>query len=226
MTIIKVNNLKKTYKLGKVDVEAVKGISLDITKGEIVMILGPSGSGKSTLLHMLGALDKPTEGEIIVKNENITNLDDFSLAVFRRYYFGFIFQSFNLIPTLNVLENVLVPTIPDGAKEKKKNEAIRLIKEVGLENRIYHKPNELSGGERQRVSIARALINNPEIIFADEPTGNLDTKNAKNIAELITNLKKKENKTFVIVTHDPTLTKYADKVYYIKDGVIDKIEKK
>lgn len=221
--IIVIENIYKTYMLDKVEVPAVRGIDLAIPKGKIAMILGPSGSGKSTLLHVLGALDKPTKGRVIIKNTDLATLDDYSLAIFRRYYFGFIFQSYNLIPTLSVLENVLVPTIPDNTTEKKTPRAIQLIKDVGLASRINHKPNELSGGERQRVAIARALINNPEIIFADEPTGNLDSKNATNIVELITDLKEKNKTTFVIVTHDSNMTKHADITYYIKDGKIDKI---
>lgn len=226
MEIINTKDLAKIYHLDKIEVPALKRADISINKGEIAMILGPSGSGKSTLLHLLGALDKPTRGNITIKNTNITELDDFSLAVFRRYYFGFVFQSFNLIPTLNVLENVLVPTIPDNTSEKKTKNALEILKLVGLENRVNHKPNELSGGERQRVSIARALINNPEIVFADEPTGNLDSKNATNIIELIKKLRDEKKTTFVVVTHDPNLTIYADKIIYIKDGLIDKVEQK
>jgi len=218
MKIIKAENVTKKYNMGLVEVNALRGVSLDVEKGDIVMILGPSGSGKSTLLHILGALDHPTSGEIYIKNQEIDILDDYSLSAFRRYYLGFIFQSFNLIPTLNVLENVLVPTIPEGSN--KHDRAISLIKEIGLGNRIEHKPAELSGGERQRVCIARALINNPEIIYADEPTGNLDSVNGANIINLIKRLRDEEKKTFVIVTHDPGLTKYADKIYSIKDGLI------
>lgn len=224
--IIKVEDIHKYFQLDKVEVKAVRGVDLTVKKGEIAMILGPSGSGKSTLLHILGALDKATKGKLIIKGTNLTDLDDYSLAIFRRYYFGFVFQTFNLIPTLNVLENVLVPTIPDNSTDKKRARAKEIIKEVGLEHRMYHKPSELSGGERQRVAIARSLINDPEIVFADEPTGNLDSKNATNIAELITKLRDKENKTFVVVTHDPNMTKYADTIFYIKDGLIDKIEYK
>jgi putative ABC transport system ATP-binding protein len=224
--IITVQELHKYYHLDKIEVKAVQGVDLTIKKGQIAMILGASGSGKSTLLHVLGTLDKATKGKIIIKNTNLTDLDDYSLAIFRRYYFGFVFQTFNLIPTLTVLENVLVPTIPDNSTDKKRARAKEILKEVGLEHRINHKPNELSGGERQRVAIARSLINNPEIVFADEPTGNLDSKNATNIAELIVKLRDKENKTFVVVTHDPNMTKYADIIFYIKDGLIDRIEDK
>ncbi len=218
--IIKVKDVVKTYIMGETTVNALNGVSLDIKKGEIVMILGPSGSGKSTLLHLLGALDHPTSGQVYIKGKLISDLDDFSLAVFRRYYLGFVFQSFNLIPTLNVLENVLIPTIPDGSDSSKRKRAIDLLNIVGLSHRLVHKPSELSGGERQRVSIARSLINDPEIIFADEPTGNLDTKTGQSIIDLILKLRKEEKKTFVIVTHDPSLTKYADKIFYIRDGKI------
>ena len=224
--IIQVKNVVKSYVLGETLVNALNGVSLDVKKSQIVMILGPSGSGKSTLLHILGALDHPTEGDVYIKGKKISELDDFSLAVFRRYYLGFVFQSFNLIPTLNVLENVLVPTIPDGKDDTKKQRAISLLKAVGLLHRLNHKPAELSGGERQRVSIARALINDPEIIFADEPTGNLDTKTGQNIIDLILDLRNKEKKTFIIVTHDPSLTKYADKIYYIRDGKISDMKGK
>ena len=218
--ILKAENIKKTYKMGDLNVNVLKGISLEIEKGSLSMILGPSGSGKSTLLNMLGALDKPNSGKIFMKKENITELDDYSLALFRRYYLGFVFQSFNLIPTLNVLENVLISTIPDNKDNSLKEKAIEIIKRVGLSHRLNHKPNQLSGGERQRVSIARSLINNPEIIFADEPTGNLDSKTGKQIIDLINQLREEEHKTFVMVTHDEALTKYADKIFKMKDGLL------
>lgn len=224
--IINVKDIYKTYKLGDVEVPAVRGISLSVKKGQIAMILGASGSGKSTLLNVLGALDKPDKGHIIIKNQDLTKLDDYSLSVFRRYYLGFVFQSFNLIPTLNILENVLVPTIPDNTKKQKTQRAIDLLNEMGLGHRIYHKPNELSGGERQRVAIARALINNPEIVFADEPTGNLDSKNAIKIAELLEKVRTKNKTTFIIVTHDQNMTKYADLIYHIIDGKIDSTKEK
>jgi len=220
LEIIKVEDVHKTYKLGEIEVSALRGINLRVEKGEIVMILGPSGSGKSTLLNILGALDHPTSGEVYIKNQEIDQMDDYSLSMFRRYYLGFVFQSFNLIPTLDILENVLIPTIPDGHDGKIKERAMRIIDEVGLKHRINHKPNELSGGERQRVSIARALINNPEIVYADEPTGNLDSVTSKSIIDLILRLRDEENKTFVIVTHNPDLIEHADNVYHIKDGII------
>ncbi len=220
MPIIDVQDVHKTYVSGIVEVNALRGVSLKVEKGEIAMILGPSGSGKSTLLNILGALDHPTTGKVFIKNKEIDILDDYSLSVFRRYYLGFIFQSFNLIPTLNILENVLIPTIPEGTNTDKTSRALDLINEVGLNHRINHKPAELSGGERQRVSIARSLINNPEIVYADEPTGNLDSVTSRNIIDLILKLRDEEKKTFVIVTHNPELMAYADNVYHIKDGLI------
>lgn len=223
LDIIKVEDVHKNYKLGEIDVCALRGINLKVQKGEIVMILGPSGSGKSTLLNILGALDHPTSGEVYIKGKEIDKLDDYSLSVFRRYYLGFVFQSFNLIPTLNIVENVLIPTIPEGNKDGFEAHAKELIKEVGLGHRIHHKPSELSGGERQRVSIARALINNPEIVYADEPTGNLDSVTSKSIIDLILKLRDEEKKTFVIVTHNPELIVHADNVYNIKDGMISEL---
>ena len=218
--IIKTKDLKKSYLLGKNNLEILHGINLKVNKGDIAMILGPSGSGKSTLLHLLGALDKPSSGQIFIKDKNLNKLDDYKLSLFRRYYLGFVFQNFNLIPTLNVLENVLIPTIPNGTKDKDINNAKDILKEIGLINRLKHKPMELSGGERQRVSIARSLINDPEIIYADEPTGNLDSKTGTKIIDLIIRLRDEKNKTFVIVTHDEDLTKYADTIYHIKDGLL------
>jgi putative ABC transport system ATP-binding protein len=220
--IIDVNDVHKIYQLGAIEVPALRGVSLKVKKGEIAMILGPSGSGKSTLLHILGALDHPTKGTVAIKNQEIQEMDDYSLSIFRRYYLGFVFQAFNLIPTLNVLENILAPKIPEGYDEKDIDYAMYILDRVGLKHRIKHKPLELSGGERQRASIARALINNPEIVYADEPTGNLDTATGDKIIELIRELRDEENKTFVMVTHDPELTKFADEIFYIRDGLISK----
>ncbi len=223
--IISVNNVIKSYNLGNIQVNALRGASMKVNKGEIVMIVGKSGSGKSTLLNMLGALDHPDSGVVNIKGKQISTLSEYELSVFRRYYIGFVFQSFNLVPTLNVLENILVPTIPDGKSQDKIDRAYKLIEEVGLGHRIDHKPAELSGGERQRVSIARSLINNPEIILADEPTGNLDTATGDKIVALMQKLRDEENKTFVIVTHDPDMTKHADRIYNIKDGKMEEVRK-
>ncbi len=223
--VIEVKNVKKHYRLGEITVKALDGVSLSICAGDFVVIVGPSGSGKSTLMHILGTLDVPTEGAVLVDGKDISILDDWNLAMLRRNKIGFIFQSFNLIPTLNTLENVLIPVEPiSGDKEKYEIRAIKLLKEIGLGDRLRHKPDELSGGQRQRVSIARALINDPEIIFADEPTGNLDSKTGKQVIDSMKELNEKYNKTFVIVTHDPSILDYATKKVFILDGKITKIE--
>jgi len=223
--VIRIKNVFKHYQLGDTIVKALDGVSLSIYEGDFVVIVGPSGSGKSTLMHILGTLDNPTKGEVFVDDENIDVLDDWHLAMLRRNKIGFIFQSFNLIPTLTTLENVLIPVEPlSGGTERYQNRAIQLLDEIGLGDRLLHKPDELSGGQRQRVSIARALINNPEIIFADEPTGNLDSKTGKQVIESMKLLNEKENKTFVIVTHDPSILEYASRKVFILDGKITKIE--
>ena len=225
--LIRIENVSKEYHLGETVVKALDGVSLSINEGEFVVIVGPSGSGKSTLMHILGTLDHPTKGDVFVDNENVKDLDEWELAMLRRNKIGFIFQTFNLIPTLNALENVIIPTEPiPGNKEKFEDRGIELLTQVGLKNRMLHKPDELSGGQRQRVSIARALINDPEIIFADEPTGNLDSVTGKQIFDLMRDLNKKEHKTFVIVTHDTSLLNYATRKVYIFDGKITKIEEK
>ena len=225
--LIRIENVSKEYHLGETVVKALDGVSFSIYEGEFIVIVGPSGSGKSTLMHILGTLDHPTRGDVFVDNENVKDLDEWELAMLRRNKIGFIFQTFNLIPTLNALENVIIPTEPiPGNKEKFEDRGIELLTQVGLKNRMLHKPDELSGGQRQRVSIARALINDPEIIFADEPTGNLDSVTGKQIFDLMRDLNKKEHKTFVIVTHDTSLLNYATRKVYIFDGKITKIEEK
>ena len=224
-TIIEVKNVFKEYHLGGVVVKALDGVSFSVTEGDFIVIVGPSGSGKSTLMHILGTLDQPTRGDVLVDGENMKDHDDWEMAMLRRKKIGFIFQSFNLIPTLNALENVVIPTEPlPGDKEKYEDRGIELLELVKLGDRMLHKPDELSGGQRQRVSIARALINNPEIIFADEPTGNLDSVTGKQIVELMYKLNVNENKTFVLVTHDPSLLEYATKKVFSLDGKITKIE--
>jgi putative ABC transport system ATP-binding protein len=220
--VIEGKKIVKEYFMGDVVVKALRGVSIKIEDGDFVVIVGPSGSGKSTLLHILGALDRPSSGEVFIDDEEVTALDDWSLAMLRREKIGFIFQNFNLIPTLNAVENVAVPKEPtkddaDVVQER----AISLLKMVGLGDRMLHKPTEMSGGQRQRVSIARSLINDPEIIFADEPTGNLDTATGKHIIELMQGLNKKEGKTFVIVTHDQSLLDFATKKVFIRDGKIE-----
>ena len=224
--MIEAKNITKEYILGNVVVKALAGVSLKIEDGEFVVVVGPSGSGKSTLMHILGALDHPTKGEVFIDKQNITKLDDWSLAMIRRNKIGFIFQTFNLIPSLNALENVTIPTEPMKVEQEVVEEkAIKILKNLGLSHRLFHKPSELSGGERQRVSIARSLINDPEIIFADEPTGNLDSVTGLHIIELMRKLNEKEGKTFVIVTHDQTLLDFATTKVFLKDGKIIKMEK-
>src|SRR3989344_6754546 len=226
MPLIEAQDIVKHYVMGEVTVEALRGVSLKIEPRDFVVIVGPSGSGKSTLMHILGALDHPTRGKVLIDDMDISGLDDWHLAMIRRNKIGFIFQQFNLIPTLSALENVVIPTEPmDIDKEEAENRAVKLLWDVGLSDRMFHKPNELSGGQRQRGSIARALINDPEIIFADEPTGNLDSKTGAHIIKIMRELNLKQGKTFVIVTHDESLLGYATKKIFIKDGKIENVEK-
>jgi putative ABC transport system ATP-binding protein len=224
--IIKVEKVKKIYSLGETKVHALNGVSLAVEKGDFVVIVGPSGSGKSTLLHLMGALDHPTHGSIFIDGDDISHYEDNQLAMLRRNKMGFIFQAFNLIPTLTALENVLIPTEPtkmDPDEADKKAKEILTV--VGLEHRMHHKPDQLSGGERQRVSIARSLINDPDIIYADEPTGNLDTVTGDKIIQLMKNLTIKEKKTFIVVTHDESLLNFATKKFTLRDGLLHKIER-
>lgn len=215
--------VEKEYHLGETIVRALAGVSAEIEEGEFVVIIGPSGSGKSTLMHLLGALDRPTRGSVLIDGKGISMFDDYELAAVRRNLIGFVFQTFNLIPTLDSLENVLIPAQnSQGALGAAEHRAIKLLKEVGLSDRMHHKPGELSGGQRQRVAIARALINNPKIIFADEPTGNLDSATGKQIIDLMKKLNKTDGKTFVIVTHDLGLLEHATREIHLFDGKIVK----
>ena len=223
--VLELRDVKKIYEMGQAEVKALDGVSISIKRGSFAVIVGPSGSGKSTLMHIMGTLDHPTVGKVFVEGTDLGVLDDWDLAMLRRNKIGFIFQNFNLIPTLNALENVMIPTEPlPGGKEKLEERAIELLRMVGLGDRLLHRPDELSGGQRQRVSIARALINNPDIIFADEPTGNLDSATGKHVIELMYGLNRNEGKTFVLVTHDPSLLEYADTKVFILDGKITKIK--
>lgn len=217
--------IKKYY--GKKDslVKAVDGITLEIENGKFTAIIGTSGSGKSTLLHCMGGLDKPTEGEVILGNKNIYSLNDDELSKIRRQAFGFIFQSFNLIPVLNVYDNIILPIQLDGKKEDKEY-IMNIIKKVGLEDQLKKFPNELSGGQQQRVAIARALSNKPTVIFADEPTGNLDSKTTKEVMNLLKSTVNDFNQTLVMITHDENIAKQADRVITISDGKIIKDERK
>ena len=217
--IIQIKNLKKIYASGDAETKALDGATFDIEKGEFVAIMGPSGSGKSTLLHLLGFLDNPTFGKYKFEGKDIESYTEDEKAMVRNERMGFVFQAFNLLPRTSVLENVKLPLFYSKIKESLWNDmAKKSIESVGLTHRLSHEPSQLSGGEKQRVAIARALSNNPEVILADEPTGNLDSKTGKEIMDLLKQLHKNDNKTIIMVTHDVSLTKYADRVMHIKDG--------
>ncbi|MFA5603303.1 MAG: ABC transporter ATP-binding protein [Bacilli bacterium] len=219
MKILEVKNLVKTYGKGNTLVHALNDVSFTVEKGEFVAIIGASGSGKSTLLHILGGVDRPTSGKVLLGDKDVYKLNENDLAIFRRRQVGLIYQFYNLIPILNVTENITLPILLDSKKieEEYLNE---LVNTLGLANRINHLPNELSGGEQQRVSIGRALMNRPDLLLADEPTGNLDTKNSKEIIELLKLSNKKYNQTIIMITHDPSLAKEADRIITIQDGKI------
>lgn len=211
--------------MGDEKIYALKNIDLSIKQGEFICLLGTSGSGKSTLLNLMAGLEKPTKGEIIIKNNSIEKMNEKQLAKFRQENIGFVFQSYNLLPMLTAIENVSLPLIFRGVSKKNRiKAATKMLQSVGLGDRLNHKPSEMSGGQQQRVSIARAFISKPSIVFADEPTGNLDTKTTLDIMQLITNFARQSNQTLIIVTHDIEISHYADKVVYIKDGEIERIE--
>jgi putative ABC transport system ATP-binding protein len=219
--IIELQNVKKIYKMDGVETHALRGVDLKIKKEEFVAIMGPSGSGKSTLLHMVGALDKPTSGKIILDGVDISTLKESELARLRGKKIGIVFQFFNLHPTLNALENIELPMIVvEKEKKERQKKALELLKAVGLEHRALHFPSQLSGGEQQRVAIARALANDPEIILADELTGNLDTKTKAEIMNFLLNLQKERKMTITIITHEPEIAQYAETVVHLVDGVI------
>jgi len=221
--IIRLDNVWRTYQLGKTEVHALRGLSLEIFPGAFVAIMGSSGSGKSTLLNIIGCLDSPTKGKVYLKGKNIALMSESQLAQFRGKILGFIFQEFNLLANLSAVENVMLPMIFQGTSlEKRKERAKDILVSVDLQDRIFHAPGELSGGERQRVAIARAFANQPEVIIADEPTGNLDSVTGKKIMEMLTDFHKKEGKTVVVVTHDPKIANYAEQVVNIEDGRIIK----
>ena len=223
-TIIQLKNVWKTYYLGEIALDVLKNVNLEINKGDFVVILGPSGSGKSTMMNQVGVLDTPTRGTIYLNNHDISLFTESELAQARGKKIGFVFQQFNLIPTLSAIENVMLPSIFQNIpEEQRKKKAEELLRKVGLGDRMHHKPTELSGGQQQRVAIARALINNPEIILADEPTGNLDSISGQQIMDMLMTLHKKEKKTVILVTHDVHLVKYSTKTIHLKDGEIVKI---
>ena len=223
MAIIKMNNVKKVYPLGKTEVHAVRGVSAEIIRGDFISIAGPSGSGKSTILNMLGCIDTPTEGTVIIDGQDTKDLKDQEITSLRHRFIGFIFQSFNLIPVLNVYENIEFPLLLGKGKMEKQEKQQwidHLVEEVGLSDWRKHKPNELSGGQRQRVAIARALVTKPQIILADEPTANLDSKTGEAIIELMKKINRDEKTTFIFSTHDPSIVDIADHIIRLHDGLI------
>ena len=219
--VIEAHDIRKNYQMGEVLVEALRGVSFTIKRGEIVAIMGPSGSGKSTLMNTLGCLDRPTSGEYILDGEPVASLNDDQLASIRNRKVGFVFQSFNLLSRQTAITNVELPLRYSGKPDGRRERAIEALQAVGLGDRMTHRPYELSGGQQQRVAIARALVNNPAIIMADEPTGNLDSKVGKEIMNLLLNLNKDSGTTLIIVTHDPTIAEQTQRVIRLRDGLLD-----
>jgi putative ABC transport system ATP-binding protein len=220
--VICINHIAKVYQMGEIQVHALAGISLKIKRGDVVSIMGPSGSGKSTLMNILGCLDRPTSGEYTLDGESVQTLDDDQLASIRNRKVGFVFQSFNLLSRTTALANVELPLRYAGQSTERREQAYKALKAVGLEDRVYHKPSELSGGQQQRVAIARALVNNPAMILADEPTGNLDSKSGREIMDLLLNLNRERKTTLIIVTHDPNIATQTERIIRLKDGLIEK----
>ena len=219
--IVRLEGVTKVYHMGKVEVQALRGVNLSVKRGEFIAILGPSGSGKSTLLNMMGCLDKPTSGKVFIEGTDTSRLNDNELAALRREKIGFVFQQFNLIHTLNALENVALPMLFAGVRRTERmKRASELLQKVGLSHRVYHKPMELSGGEQQRVAIARALANNPEIIVADEPTGNVDTDAGNVIMGIFERLNSEERRTIILVTHDFDIAARAHRKLRMTDGAL------
>ncbi len=223
MSILEVQHISKTYGKGETKVNALNDVSFSVEQGEFVAIIGPSGSGKSTLLHILGGVDTPSSGNVIINGVNIATLNETALAIFRRRQIGLIYQFYNLIPILTVEENLTLPLLLDGRKPDKR-QIEELINTLGLEKRIKHLPNQLSGGQQQRVSIGRALVNNPALLLADEPTGNLDSENSREIISLLRKFNKEHKQTVIIITHDERIAVSADRVIAIEDGCITRDE--
>lgn len=219
--LIKLENVWKTYKLGEIDLSVLRGVSLEIQLNSFATIMGPSGSGKSTLMYMLGFLDTPSQGKVFLNGQDTSNFSEDELAEIRGKKIGFIFQQFNLLQNLTSLENVMLPMIFQGTpEEKRKQRAKQLLESVNLGHRINHKPSEMSGGEQQRIAIARSLVNDPEILIADEPTGNLDSSTGKMVMEVLKKLHEEQKKTIVVVTHDPNIAHYSHNIIHIQDGQI------
>lgn len=225
--IIELRGVKKIYRMGNEKIAALNDINLCFEENKIYCILGTSGSGKSTLLNLIAGLEKPSAGQILFRDFHIEKFNEEKLAEYRKKYIGFVFQSYNLFPTMTALENVSLPlTFSHVPKKVRIKKAREMLKNVGLENRMNHKPSQMSGGQQQRVSIARAFVNNPKVIFADEPTGNLDTKTTFEMMDLITGIARQNNQTLIIVTHDLEISGYADTIIHIRDGVVDEIKNK
>ena len=219
--IIRIRGLKKVYRVGEERVRALNGVDLDIYPGEFVCIIGRSGSGKSTLLNMMAGLEKPSRGSIVIAGEHLEKMNEKQLVDFRLRHIGFIFQQFNLFPSMTALENLTMPLVYRGVSaRKRKAAALKMLKDLGLSKHVNHRPSQMSGGQQQRVGIARALVSNPEVIFADEPTGNLDSRTSEEILSLIQAMAKRDNHTLVMVTHDPSVAAHADRVVNILDGLI------
>ena len=224
--LIQIENVKRVYKVGETEVQALRGVSCTIKKGGLVAIMGPSGSGKSTLMNIIGCLDKPSNGKYLLEGEEVSTFDKNKLAKVRNKRIGFVFQSFNLLSRTTALENTELPLVYSDISRKKAREmAMKALAQVGLEGRELHKTNQLSGGEMQRVAIARALVNNPSLLLADEPTGNLDTKTGIEIMDIFKKLNKEQNITIILVTHDPEVAEIAHRRIYIRDGLIEKEER-
>jgi putative ABC transport system ATP-binding protein len=223
LSVVQVENLEKSYRLGNVKVHALQGVSLNLEQGDFVVVMGPSGSGKTTLLNIIGTLDKPSSGQVVIDGQDISRLRDRQLTRLRRHKIGFVFQFHNLIPVLTALENVQLPLQMAGVKSKNSETRAReLLDQVGLTERVNHLPDELSGGEQQRVAIARALANHPKLILADEPTGDLDSKTGSAVVQLMYDLTKRENAAVIVVTHDPVIGAKAERLFEMRDGKISR----
>ena len=225
--VVRTRNVKKVFIMGNVSLEALKGINLEIKRGEYISIMGPSGSGKSTLFNMIGGLDKPTDGKIYIDEVDVAQLDAYELAWLRCRKIGYIFQSFNLIPVMTALENITLPmTFAGMSTDDAIDKGVKLLTMVGLGDRVQHKPVELSGGQQQRVAVARALANDPAIVLADEPTGNLDLKTGKEIIDLLRKMNKEKEVTIISATHDLKMLDVSDRVFWIRDGKVERVERR